>query len=71
MMGELQGSALTTRGTPVDRVVVHDWDTQELVTITTPAPNGTWLVNAPPGRYCVSYFADWCAPVCHGPYLVE
>jgi hypothetical protein len=70
-MGELQGSALTTRGTPIDRVVVHDWDSQELVAITYPSPNGAWLVNLPPGRYSVTYFADWCAPVVHGPYLVE
>ena len=65
-------SNLTTQaGAPGDEVVIRNWTTRELVAKVIPDANGDWSAQVPPGTYDVSYIAENCAPVIHGPYTVE
>jgi len=65
-------SNLTTQaGAPGDEVVIRNWTTRELVAKVIPEANGDWSAEVPPGTYDVSYIAENCAPVIHGPYTVE
>lgn len=65
-------SNLTTQsGAAGDEVVIRDWNTRELVARVVPDANGDWSAEVPPGTYDVSYLAEGCAPVLHGPYTVE
>ncbi|MCE0759245.1 WD40 repeat domain-containing protein [Marinobacter sp. G11] len=65
-------SNLTTQaGAPGDEVVIRNWTTRELVAKVIPDANGDWSAEVPPGTYDVSYIAENCAPVIHGPYTVE
>ncbi len=65
-------SNLTTQaGAPGDEVVIRNWNTRELVAKVVPDANGDWSAEVPPGTYDVSYIAENCAPVIHGPYTVE
>ncbi|MBB5322342.1 hypothetical protein [Marinobacter oulmenensis] len=65
-------SNLTTQsGAPGDEVVIRNWTTRELVVKVVPDANGDWSAQVPPGTYDVSYIAENCAPVIHGPYTVE
>ena len=65
-------SNLTTQsGAPGDEVVIRNWTTRELVAKVIPDANGDWSADVPPGTYDVSYIAENCAPVIHGPYTVE
>ncbi len=64
-------SNLTTQaGGPGDEVVIRNWTTRELVAKVIPDANGDWSAEVPPGTYDVSYIAENCAPVIHGPYTV-
>jgi hypothetical protein len=65
-------SNLTTQaGAAGDEVVIRNWTTRELVAKVIPDANGDWSAEVPPGTYDVSYIAENCAPVIHGPYTVE
>jgi len=65
-------SNLTTQAAaPGDEVVIRNWTTRELVAKVIPDANGDWSAEVPPGTYDVSYIAENCAPVIHGPYTVE
>jgi WD40 repeat protein len=65
-------SNLTTQaGAPGDEVVIRNWTTRELVAKVVPDANGDWIAEVPPGTYDVSYIAENCAPVIHGPYTIE
>lgn len=64
-------SNLTTQaGAPGDEVVIRNWTTRELVAKVIPDANGDWSAEVPPGTYDVSYIAENCAPVIHGPYTI-
>lgn len=64
----LHGSAITTMGTPAQKVVVRDWYTHQHRDVAVPKPNGAWASFIEQGTYDVTYFAPGCAPACHGPY---
>lgn len=53
----------------VDLVAVRDYDTKESLGYTVPLPSGDWTHPIPAGRrYDLTYYAEGCAPVVHGPY---
>jgi hypothetical protein len=53
----------------VDLVAVRDYDTKESLGYSVPQPNGDWAHPIPAGRrYDLTYYAEGCAPVVHGPY---
>jgi DNA-binding beta-propeller fold protein YncE len=65
-------SNLTTQaGSAGDEVVIRGWGTRELVAKVIPDSAGDWSAEVPPGVYDVSYLAEGCAPIIHGPYTVE
>jgi hypothetical protein len=68
--GNVTGTATTTDGQPVDRVVLHQWPTHTLAAVTSPLPSGFWRTYVTPGEYTVTYFRQGCAPIIHGPYLL-
>lgn len=67
----MEGNVTKISGEPADEVVIHGWTTRKLVATATPDQAGDWQANVPPGEYSVSYFAENCRPVTHGPYAVE
>lgn len=66
----LQGNVTTTAGVAADRVLWHDWVTGELASAGEPDAAGDWAIDVPVGQYSVTYLADGCQPVTHGPYTV-
>ena len=69
--GAFAGNARTITQDPVNKVVVRDYRTNQHAAAVVPAPNGAWETYLPPGEYDVTYFAQGCPPLCHGPYHVE
>jgi len=71
----LSGPVSTLAGGPVTggdiTILVRDWATHEHVGVVTPDEAGYWSIDVLPGQYDVTYIADGCAPICHGPYTVE
>lgn len=67
---EMAGTATVHSGGPVDRVLVFDWQGGELAGMTEPNETGGWSLAVLPGVYGVTYLAEGCAPVTHGPYTV-
>lgn len=62
-------NGLTSAG--ADTVAIYDALTRELILTTTPeAETGEWAAEVYAGEYTVSYFADGCRPVTHGPYPI-
>lgn len=67
----LSGNATkATDGAAIDDVVVRAWRSKELVASAVPDESGDWSVTVPPGRYDITFRAEGCAPVCHGPYTI-
>lgn len=69
-MSDLSGIVVTSSGSEVQLIAVHDWETKELVNTLSPNSNGTWSLAVEPGAYQVTYYTECCAPVCYGPYYV-
>lgn len=67
---EVGGNATLENGDPVDRVVIRQWETNAFVDEVIPDENGDWAILLRPGDYDITYFADGCQPICHGPYTV-
>lgn len=67
----VNGKATTQAGNAAGIVSLHDHATKALVATATPATNGDWTASVEPGTYDISYWADGCRPVTHGPYTVE
>lgn len=70
-MVTISSNLSTQSGAAGDEVVIRNWNTRELVAKVIPDANGDWSAQVPPGTYDVSYIAENCAPVIHGPYTVE
>lgn len=70
LLGGIGNNATTQAGGAVALVSIHNHTTKELVATATPATNGDWTASVPPGTYDISYWADGCRPVTHGPYTV-
>src|SRR5690554_4623014 len=65
------GNATTAEGNPVDLVRIFQWPAGGLETVVTPDETGDWEVFLFwDGDYGVTYIADGCQPVTHGPYSV-
>lgn len=67
----ISGNATKASGLPVDSVVVFDWSTEEVLAKLIPELDGNWTATVPAGLYGITYLADGCAPVTHGPYTVS
>lgn len=65
----VSGTALKSSGGPVDYVRAFIWPDGPTASITAPNSSGEWLldlgVSVPFG---ITYVADGCAPITHGPY---
>ncbi len=66
----IAGNATRVAGGPIDYVVIRDWGTRGFVGETAPDQAGAWSIDVPPGTYDITYLADGCAPICHGPYTI-
>lgn len=66
----VSNNATKATGGAVDRVVIRDYDTHQHVFTAIPAVNGDWRAGVPEGDFDITYFADGCAPLCHGPYSI-
>lgn len=65
------GNATTAEGNPVDFVRIFQWPTGGLETVATPDETGYWEVFIFwDGDYGITYIADGCQPVTHGPYSI-
>lgn len=67
----LTGNATRNSGAPIDAVRIRGWVDRADVLSVTPDEDGDWSASIPPGQYDITYLADGCAPVCHGPYTVD
>lgn len=63
------GNATVVGGGPIDRVLLFEWGTGNLVQIIAPDSVGAWAATPPlPGQYGLTYIADGHQPITHGPY---
>lgn len=70
-LAQTQGNVITANGHAVQEVVIHNAETRELIKRFAPEPNGEWATYMRRGQtYSITYFADGCAPITHGPYTV-
>jgi len=67
----IESTARQLNGNPVDRVLVRETNSGRNAGMARPDATGYWYATLPPGTYDVSYFATGCAPVVHGPYIIE
>lgn len=69
---QITGNATTASGAPADHVRVFTWPDQELVSTATPDPNGDWSATVEvTSDYGITYIAEGCQPITHGPYYLE
>lgn len=68
----ISGNATTVDGAAVDLVRVFRWPGGSLVGAVQPDANGDWSFLLPgDSEIGLTYIADGCRPVTHGPYFVE
>jgi len=67
----IQGSVMTAAGVAADKVCIFGWDSCTLATTVIPNSDGSWGAMLDPGQYGITYIAEGCQPVTHGPYTVE
>jgi len=67
----IQGAALTEGGKAVDAVCLYRLADKSLASRVQPTPDGNWYAWVETGDYYIAYYAYGCAPVIHGPYLIE
>lgn len=67
----ISGNATSAAGQPVGAVNVFIWPRGPIVDTATPDSNGDWAAFAPTVNYGVTYIAEGCQPITHGPYLAE
>jgi len=69
---QITGNVTTASGAPADWVRVFVWPDQELVAIAKPDEEGNWAANIEvTGHYGLTYIAEGCQPITHGPYYIE
>lgn len=68
----ITGNVTTQAGESADLVRIFRWPDNKLETTAVPDAAGDWstIVGAP-GEYGITYTADGCQPITHGPYYVE
>jgi len=66
----LSSTAKKGDGAAVDAVLIRDATTGAHVVKVTPAADGTWSAYVQAGDYYITYAADGCQPICHGPYTI-
>lgn len=65
------GTAVKAAGGGAEQVAIHNWATRELTVLVTPdATTGEWEAEVFPDDYSITYSADGCQPICHGPYTI-
>lgn len=67
----ISGQAVGPGGAPAELVSIRDWESKRTLANIVPEADGTWSVTLPNGEYDITYFKDGCAPICHGPYLID
>jgi len=68
----ISGNATTETGSPVDFVRIFNWPSEELAGVVTPDENGDWQFSPFwDGNYGITYIAQGCQPITHGPYWIE
>lgn len=66
------GNATTSAGNAVDYVRFFRWPSGTLAGVAVPDQNGGWEKEIyESGNYGITYIADGCQPVTHGPYYFE
>lgn len=66
----IAGNATVVTGGPVARVLVVKAESNETHVALTPAENGDWNTEVPPGDYYFAYLNPGCQPIIHGPYTI-
>lgn len=61
----------TAAGGSVDHVLIFRWPAGPIMAQASPEQNGDWSALSPAGEYGVTYIAEGCQPITHGPYLAE
>lgn len=64
------GPVTTTGGVAADEVLIHHRGSKLVAGRATPDIAGDWSIEVAPGVYDLTYWADGCGPVIHGPYTV-
>ncbi|MBK8123917.1 MAG: hypothetical protein IPK54_10270 [Dokdonella sp.] len=65
------GNNVTVSGNGAgDYVVIIDATTKELVKLVALGGVANWSDDIPEGEYYLTYFADGCQPITHGPYTI-
>src|SRR5690554_5007338 len=68
----ISGNATTAEGLPADFVRIFNWPTGALSAVVTPDQSGNWSYQPlSSGDYGITYMANGCQPITHGPYYVE
>lgn len=67
----VNGKAHRLDGSPADHVVIRNFITHENVAAIVPDSSGRWGYTLPSGKYDITYFSEGCAPICHGPYIIN
>lgn len=69
--GLIQGNAKKASGEKADRVMIRRHASGDHFQTIIPDSAGDWKAFLPPGQYDISYFAEGCAPIIHGPYIIS
>lgn len=68
-MSQITGKAKKFDGTAVDYVSIFNWSDGKCVSQVTPNASGVWVYDYDANLHCgITYIADGCAPITHGPY---
>lgn len=67
----VSGNATTYAGDPVDTVCFFLWKDKRYNFSFKPDSNGDWEGTLNAGEYGVTYLAEGCKPITHGPYTVN
>lgn len=68
-MSQITGRAKRYDGTPVDYVLLFDWDSGGCIGTEIPDAAGNWVHNYYTDLRCgITYVADGCEPITHGAY---
>lgn len=68
----ISGKALSYTGSPVDSVVIFDWESGATIINIHPSNDGVWEYPTEAyGKMCgVTYTSKGCKPLTHGPYTI-
>lgn len=70
-MATISGNAKKIDNNKIDKVIITNYITNQLVEVIIPDINGNWNTTIVAGQYSIIYFSEGQQPICHGPYTVS